>query len=866
MQALEERENTPQLVTPASHPNAVTSSAVNGNVQLAAHRAIGKHSNMDSLLENEVGNGATICNVAKLNETLFPDKAFPIPPKAALVEMNKMSSWYKDGHWQQRPPNWGKEGSEVDIADYIQRICEAYAKLLETKKVRKTKIKAKTRVWTAAYRNKTLPGGFVPRKPDIVSVDPTVEEPTWGDIGSDVQIKISPEELDAITKQLRDGGLNVLSARDDRHFHIGVGIAKTGIFTLLSDRSGCLRSEVIDLEADPVKFLRIILGLTFSSEEHLGRNPDIKMMPDGARRLKIGRAWYQILERVDKEAGIRGPGSVRWRCQRMQGDKEMEIVSVKSAWVDRSRQFTEDVYLKHAQDNGVKDIATPVKLVYVKHRGPGLAGARKNDQVSTATLRKKVLTEKQLEENPFETRDLTLLVQKESDVPLSSFRTLPELLYGLLDSVEAHRNLCELEDVGILHTDINDRSVRLNQDSESAPGIRRGLLQDLNNARFVHRSSEGSTPVPRTAATGLRSCVPTFTSCEILMGLRRVEQEDYHDLESFFNLLLHQCIFYEGSDSKLRKIDVLKEVPLVAGWTDPNMYQAGSNKWGVLSLKRPSADSFGNFINDAFAPYFNPLKPCICELRRLVMDQNSKATHAEFIEILRRHADIIRQGNDNHEAPEGEEDAPGDTSDPGRSAQDNARVATGTDEGVAEPSVPPHAITCGTNAASSGSADETTEQVVDQPGSESAGHPLPAGDIVTDARQAPRVMCTCQGISSKRFIKCKDPQCPVVYYHRDCVNRGSRPRGSAKNWRCEKCRNRKKPAQPVDDFASNPTNDPANDSVNVPVNDPANDPVNDPANDSVNNPANNPADGLVNNFTSDPNDVSDNQVGHQEPK
>ncbi|KAI5894636.1 uncharacterized protein SCHCODRAFT_02571246 [Schizophyllum commune H4-8] len=880
MQALDLRENTPQHVTAASHPNAFTSSTKKGDIKLTAHPSIGKHDHMDTLLDNEVGSGATIKGVPGLIEALFPNDAFPIAPKPALAAMNKISTWHKDGQWQQRPPQWLQEGSEVAVADYMQRMCDAYGELLKAKKVSKTKIKAKTRVWTAAYRNQTLPGGFVPRKPDIVSVDPAVKEPTWEDVGSDVQIKVSPGELEAVTKQLRDGGLNVLAARDDRRFHIGMGVAGTGVFVLLQDRSGCLRSEVFDLNANPVLFLRIVLGLIFLSEEYIGCDPDFKTTPTGDRIIKIGRSSYQILERVDKDAGIRGPGSVRWRCQRIQGDKKLEIVDVKSSWVDRSREHTEDVYLKRANESKVQGVPTVVELVYVKHRGPGPAGARKDEQVSTETIRKKVLTSKQLKKIPYEIRDLTYLIQKESTEPLSSFRTLPELLFGLLDSVKAHKALCELDDVGILHTNINDRSVRLSRNSESSPDFRRGVLQDFNDARFIQRS-EGSDSEVRTAATGLKSCVPTYTACEILMGGRYLGPEPYHDLESFFNLLLCQCIFYEDANEKHRDTDFLKKVPIVAGWMNSNMYQAGSNKWGVLSLKRPKADTFGNFIDEAFAPYFNPLKPCICELRRLVMNQDSEATHDEFIEILQRHAEDILSQEVDRVAPEGDGDDDGQDGEVSSDGDDPEFPSDENEQEAEEPPASPnmlgaalindnlngHARPSGASASENQPTEQpnseppvcsrpvidtatdsstTADEPADQSGSEIAPNQLATGNVATNTMTAARGKNSREEFMRTQIIRCSDPQCTVVYYHRGCAKGWTPSRESATDWHCETCKKRRKQSKPADDPVNNPTKDPTKD----PAHDPANDPADNPVNDS----------------TSDLNNFLDDSAGHQEPE
>ncbi|KAI5832485.1 hypothetical protein K523DRAFT_298085 [Schizophyllum commune Tattone D] len=857
MQALRERGSTPQVVTAASHPHALTTSTLGGDATLTAHRAIGRHDNMDIVVNNEVGDDVTISEVAKLNKVLFPNDAFPIPPQAAFKMMNKKSAWHKDGQWLQDPPDWFEAGSEANTAGFIQRLCDCYRELLKAKGI---EVNTEGREWSAAYCDKPLPGGFILRKPDIVSVKSTRDGPTWEDVVSDVQLKSSPEELKAVTKQLRDGGLNVLTAQDDRLHHIGVGIPGDGIFTLLQDRSGCLRSKVIDINKDPVEFLRIILGLTFLDRTYLGYDPNITTR-DGKRFLKMGRAHFEILQRlIGKDAGTRGLGTVRWRCRRLNGKRKGQLEIVKTCWIDRSRENTEDVYLERVKEEEIPGVPTLVEFEYV---------TTGNDvRVSTATIREQALSRPQLKKYDFEVRDLTRLVQEEEGVPLSCFETLPELLFGLSDSVKAHKTVCEK--AHILHANINENSVLLN--NASKPGTREGLLQDFNNAHFIQ---EGPDAEERQAATGLKSCDPAYASCEILMSGKYLKHQPFHDLESFFSLLLCLCILYGGPNGEHRQgFDPMKTP--VGGWLRPDMQQAGTNKWGVLSLKRPSADTFGNFMDETIHPYFNPVKPCICELRSLVMDQTREATHEEFIEILRRHAEEIRD-KQSRQTDSSNDRAPGDQG--ARDASETRVIphpATETDgemelaEAEIEESealaVDGHAVD---GASPEGSAQE--DQSVIQPGSEQPDKQGPVTDITTNTTahenqptaqpdsahsnsqppvahatttnaEGTRLPCPCGEFATKNTITCKSSQCPIIYYHRGCAKRGSRPRGSAKNWHCDICRKRKQESR----LANEPANVPADGSDNVPSYDPTHDPANDPANGPDNDP-NNDANNDLNN-------------------
>ncbi|KAL1673122.1 hypothetical protein EV122DRAFT_181702, partial [Schizophyllum commune] len=594
MRALKKIPSTPMRVTVASHPNAITASTKDGNVKLSAPPAIGKHIKMDAIIGNEAYS-STECDVAGLVDYLLPDDALPLPAKTVLQLINKREKWHKDGRWRDAAA-FGQPLSETRVCGFIERLCTRVRQVLETKKIAFT---GEERHWSAGFHDQVLPGGFVMRKPDIVSHD-SDGEIDWESVLADVQLKTSRLEKAAVTKQLKDGGLNVLTSQDHRNFHISFGITDDDVFLFYQDRAGCLRSHSFNMHKDPVKFLHVILGITFAPREYLGFDPSIRMTESGDRELTVAGEDYRILNTIGKDAGARGLGTVYWRCQRLSDNAE---VTVKSSWTDRSRKLTEAVYLDRAESHEVGGVPTKVAFEYVM-MGEGDDATR----VSTSTIRKALCTAKQLQTFKFEVRDLTRLVQNECGVPLASFCTLSELLSGLADSA------------GILHTEINDQSVRLN--SSGKPGARTGLLQGLQHGscESLERSFKSLK-----AATGLRS---------ILMAFQYLQHKPRHDLESFFNVLLCQCIFYGGPEEE-RRTNMSAVMKTLAGrWMDPDMYQAGSNKWGVLSLKRPDADTFGNFMDATFAKYFKPLKPCISELRNLVMDPAIEPTHEEFIKIL----------------------------------------------------------------------------------------------------------------------------------------------------------------------------------------------------------------------------------------
>ncbi|KAI4522698.1 hypothetical protein K525DRAFT_198207 [Schizophyllum commune Loenen D] len=823
MQALKEIPSTPKRVTVASHPNAITASTEDGNVKLTAPIALGKHDNMDAIIGNEAYS-SNECDVAGLIEYLLPDDALPLPAETILQLINKRGKWHKDGRWCDAEA-FSQPLSEARVCGFIERLCTRVRQLLKTKKIA---FDGEERHWTAGFRDKSLPGGFVMRKPDIVS-HKSSEECTWEAVLSDVQLKASPVEKKAVTKQLKDGGLNVLTSQDGRIFHIGVGIAGEDAFLFYQDRAGSLRSDSINLHDDPVAFLRIIIGVTFAPDVYLGSDPSIRTTESGDRELTIAGEDYRILNTVDKDAGTRGLGTVYWRCRRLSNNTE---VIVKSSWIDRSRKLTEADYLDRAEAHEVGGVPTKVAFEYVT-TGDGDDATR----VSTSTIRNALCTAKQLRRYKFEVRDLVRLVQNECGAPLASFCTLSELLSGLADSVEAHGQL--YDKAGILHTEINDQSVRLNSAAE--PGARYGLLQGLQHGSC--EPLEGNFE-SRKAGTGLRCCHPTYTACEILMASRYLPHKPRHDLESFFNVLLCQCIFYEGPEEEERA-DMSAVMKTLAGrWMDPDMYQAGSNKWGVLSLKRPDADTFGNFIDDTFAPYFETLKPCISELRNLVMDLAIEPTHEEFLKILRDHANseeirladeayanekgsYVTSSPDGSQADAENDDASEDNDGASYEEQDveGEEDEPGPDEQVAEDEE--EELDFDEQAAEEGDAhdveeydgvDDETDAISASGSAPSSGSSAPAEpanapspndvtressathDTEADDPDAGRGKCLCEEVAKagagKRVITCKDPHCEVVLYHCRCVRRGKKSRTPAKKWRCEKCIKRGKQDPP----------------------------------------------------------------------
>ncbi|TRM56480.1 hypothetical protein BD626DRAFT_575708, partial [Schizophyllum amplum] len=533
---------------------------------------IGYHEHADKLIADELKDAIEL-NVEGLNELLFPDSAFPesMPIDKLFDCMNEMSPMPlydpKKQEWLTRP------SSPLHIKSF-----RLHCSSME-------------RRWSANFRDTIFPAGILHRKPDIVNVV-WGEDKSWNTLGADLQHKSNISSADAATTQLHDGGMNSLTSQDDRDYHVGIAITGQKMFTTYYDRSGCLQSEAIDIHAEPLLFLRVVLGLTLLDKRYLGYDPTIRVDEHGSRFVTVENKEYKILERLDKQPGITGLGT-----------------------------HTEDVYLQHAQDNEISGVPKLVAYEVLK---------LDEKPISTENLRERLPGAKEL--SPYEVRDHARLVEEGHGVPLHCFASKSELLFAIRDAVATHQDLHD--NAKILHTDISDKNIVLN--SAYPSGSRKGLLIDFNYAQFI-RDPHDETQV---SAKGHRSCPTFFVACDLLNFGGIYKPAYYYDLESFLYILINIGACYAGPNGTLREGFSLLESELGL-WMHDNKRIAGSVKQVMMSL-RSQDDPFRRFLEDTFHPYFEDIKPCVLELRKLVMRQDTRCTYKEFIEILTRHADALR--------------------------------------------------------------------------------------------------------------------------------------------------------------------------------------------------------------------------------
>lgn len=127
---------------------------------------------------------------------------------------------------------------------------------------------------------------------------------------------------------------------------------------------------------------------------------------------------------------------------------------------------------------------------------------------------------------------------------------------------------------------------------------------------------------------------------EILMGLVAGEEHQaYHDIESFFYILLWIMLQYAGPGGIERQDIDVESFDVIKGWIQGSDIEAiGYNKANSMTTSIPSI--FKNSVIKLCTPYFQDLAPCIQELRQMIFVPghrgSDKPTHQDIIAILRK--------------------------------------------------------------------------------------------------------------------------------------------------------------------------------------------------------------------------------------
>ncbi|TRM60819.1 hypothetical protein BD626DRAFT_366701, partial [Schizophyllum amplum] len=550
--------------------------------------------------------------------TLFPDEAFPIRPAILLEAMPE--NIYHGGRWK-NCPDLSKQSMESQTARFFNEIVH-YARLVYKRTPGKDLPTNEERRWSAKYIDRIMPGGTTSRKPDLF-LKVRNDKSLWKSVLVGGQLKSEEHAFAATERQLQDDAYNCFATQDDLMWHIEVGLVCEEFWLSVFDRSGCVHSARGNIHEDALSFLRILAGLAFLERSRLGYDSSIKTLPDGRRTMEVDGVVYEIIGMLFLSDVMRGRGTVCWHCRALDAGPEDEDVVIKSLWADQSRAHTEAEFLRAAE--GVEGISTLVAEEIVTEGDPPRAR-------STATIRRALRNHgREAELVGIEERHQYRLVLKPYALHIENFSSKKELLSVLKDAIKAHEQL--VYDRRILHSDISDNNVMIRADPPG--GLRKGLLIDLDYAAFIGEQRD-------TTSTAHRTGTLPFMAWEILKYGDKIAHEPRHDLESFLYVLIVVCVCHSGPNRQYRQdFDLRKS--RIGRWMELDEYMSdiGSAKEAVMCLPKDGLpDEFQAFIDELFDPYFEDLKPCVHELREVILGpapSNPRAMHREVLGILQRY-------------------------------------------------------------------------------------------------------------------------------------------------------------------------------------------------------------------------------------
>ncbi|KAG6124885.1 hypothetical protein E4U12_007815 [Claviceps purpurea] len=445
---------------------------------------------------------------------------------------------------------------------------------------------------------------------------------------------------------------DMLTAQGTRRFVLGFTLCGSLMRVWLFDRLGGIASEQINVNTEPLQFIKVILGFLWMSEEDLGFDSSIKR-PDLTVEGADGKKQYIEIEQQDgskkcivldqvilRPPYIVGRATTCWKAH-VKDDPE-KIVVVKDSWQEVKRDEEGDMLLL-ATRKGVVNVARHYHHETVQIRGmnddvhacvrrglvkatasnsaqnnshsfsrppserPRKRGTSTNPSASAEEEgsglhpRKKICsstptdsaTEPRIE-LPDESRNRVhrrVIVQDygKAIYKASSRQTVLACLEGC---IKGHQSLYE---AGILHRDISINNLMINEETKQACPH---FLIDLDHAIKI-----GPNVLPNERAKiGTRA----FMAVELLKG--REEHSFLHDLESFFWVLYWICIQYGKSGTDSRRS------PRLDRWNYMDDLDLAAEKSVLLS----SASEFKEEAERDFMPYYKPLLPYVNQLRQML--------------------------------------------------------------------------------------------------------------------------------------------------------------------------------------------------------------------------------------------------------
>ncbi|RUS33563.1 hypothetical protein BC938DRAFT_471100 [Jimgerdemannia flammicorona] len=344
--------------------------------------------------------------------------------------------------------------------------------------------------WTKVYTNarwSVLDSGVYAKcKPDVVSLLKGRRQwlvANWADVQHVFEVKSNENANNNDTYyQLASYIQEVFGAQDTRNAMVGVTICGHRMHVWIFDRSGAIGSEVVDIDVQPLLFIRIIVGL---ADNKFGFNNTIQTTRNG-RVVVIRLDTFTLLKCIYRNAGI--------NTRAMTSTREPEWCLLKYATKRLhtiQKQAKVAMYYNHQDLNTTKDVQmglqpTDRELAYRIHT-----------QLVMSTVGKRI----------------------------TDFANHHELLTILRDALGG---LQQLTGIGICHHDVSINNIVIGPTGH-------GVIIDLDYAVFI-KDLRSNTKHHHRTGTG------PFMAIHVLLG-DEVHTHS-HDIESLFYVFIWICCYH----------------------------------------------------------------------------------------------------------------------------------------------------------------------------------------------------------------------------------------------------------------------------------------------------------------------------------
>lgn len=485
---------------------------------------------------------------------------------------------------------WPERCEEIAVLQFLRRHVDQFLRSADNHSFRPSK---RRRCITTP--NKPIPGSISKRKLDVClayNSSNELEESNgqcynWSHVLIPGELKSNPREdnhsstwLDLI-RYARE----IFSAQDTRRFILGFTLCGSIMRLWEFDRLGVVGSTLFDINKEGERFVSVILGCLWMSEEELGF--DSSVVGDARRYTSIRRDGQierlSLEDRIKRQRSVAGRATTCWKG--FAEDIPNQQLVIKDSWEYEERP-EEGLLLKEATEAGVKNVARYYHHETVRiggkvddvlgnvrkglsdttgrnplrraaHTEPvmsaitsnALGAGRGRSRSSSRTMtRKRSLSSVQALMPPPKRSCLDSPVKRDihrrrnrvhrrlivKDVGKSIYEASSPrgILTGLLGGIKGHESLL---DANILHRDISIGNVMLNIAEDD------GFLIDLDLAIKIGREN----------ASG----APSKTSTKVFMAIGALYGEDHnfmHNLELFFWVLFWACVYCTGLDRHRR--------------------------------------------------------------------------------------------------------------------------------------------------------------------------------------------------------------------------------------------------------------------------------------------------------------------------